>query len=355
MTTTSNPNDAIASDISALRSQLTALEKSTRLTDIRDAVEDLQTTANSLGQKVAKLRSRGFVFGKDFESQAAHFSRQWMQMGPGILSQINQQASRLQTAFAPLQSRSPSLAAASGNPMQARPLLKQLKPQADALESQVRAAEGQLKGMYDSFESQLRHFNGQLSEADSTLTQLEEATFKLLATEAGVRTVKAVWVRDGREDKEDPDGILFLTDQRLIFEQKEEVATKKVLFITTEKQKIQKVLFDAPVALVEAVNVSKQGLFKNEDNLEILFAPSAPIDKVRFHIWQEGVEWQALINRVQTRDIDKERAVAVDAGAEAKVKSAPSQCPSCGGNISQVILRGQDSIKCEFCGAVIRL
>ena len=39
--------------------------------------------------------------------------------------------------------------------------------------------------------------------------------------------VKAVWTKDGKEDKSDPEGTLYLTDQRLLFEQKEEVATKK--------------------------------------------------------------------------------------------------------------------------------
>jgi hypothetical protein len=38
-----------------------------------------------------------------------------------------------------------------------------------------------------------------------------------------------------------------------------------------------------------------------------------------------------------------------------KVKAAPSQCPSCGGNINQVVLRGMDSLTCDYCGYVIRL
>jgi hypothetical protein len=355
MSTTSNPNDEIASEISSLQSQLNTLEQSTRLTNIRDAVEDLQTTVSGLGQKVSELRSRGYVFGKDFESRAVIFSKQWTQIGPGIMVQIEQQSSRLQTALAPLRARTPALVAASSNLMQARTLFSQLKPQADALDAQVSAAEGQLGGMYDSFQDQVNNFSGQLDKIDWTLAQLAEATFQLLATEAGVMAVKAVWAKSGKEEKDDPEGVLYLTDQRLVFEQKEEVATKKVLFIATEKQKIQKVQFDAPVALVEAVNTSRQGMFKNEDHIEVKFASGAPAPSVHFHIWQACEEWLALINRVKSKDFDKDRAVAMDAAAEAKVRSAPSQCPNCGGNIQQVILRGEDSIKCEFCGFVIRL
>jgi hypothetical protein len=355
MSTTPNPREEIASEISSLRSKLSSLEQNARLTKIRDEVEDLQTSVNGLAHKIAGLRSRGYVFGRDFEAQAAQFAKQWTQMSVNILTQINQQANRLQTALTPLTTRSAQLAGAAGNIAQARTLLNQLKPQADTLESQVSAAEGQLRGMYDSFQNQVGSLSGQVEKIDWTLTQLAEATFQLIATEAAVMAVKAVWVRDGKEDKEDPDGVLFLTDQRLIFEQKEEVATKKILFITTESQKVQKLLFEAPVALVEGVEASRKGMFKNEDNLDVRFAPSAPAPQAHFHIWQDCDEWKAFINRVKSKDIEKERAVAVDASAEARVKSAPSQCPSCGGNLSQVILRGQDNIKCEFCGLVIRL
>ena len=56
----------------------------------------------------------------------------------------------------------------------------------------------------------------------------------------------ANWKKPG--DKDGVGGVLFLTDQRLLFEQKEEVVTKKVLFIATEKQKVQALAWEIPVA-----------------------------------------------------------------------------------------------------------
>ena len=44
--------------------------------------------------------------------------------------------------------------------------------------------------------------------------------------------VRATWQKGGEDN---PQGILYLTDQRLLFEQKQEIGAKKVLFITTEK------------------------------------------------------------------------------------------------------------------------
>ena len=65
----------------------------------------------------------------------------------------------------------------------------------------------------------------------------ETSSGKLLAHEYVIIGVKAVWTKDGKENKDDPEGVLFLTDQRILFEQKEEVATKKFLFITKERER----------------------------------------------------------------------------------------------------------------------
>jgi DNA-directed RNA polymerase subunit RPC12/RpoP len=167
--------------------------------------------------------------------------------------------------------------------------------------------------------------------------------------------VKAVWCPDVKERDDDPEGVLYLTDQRLLFEQKEEVATKKILFIATEKQKVQDLKWETPVALIEEIKPSKQGLLKNEDHLDIRFGEGASLESVHIHIWQECNEWVQLLNRAKTKDFDKTRAIAIDQAEVDKVKSAPSQCPSCGANITQVVLRGTESIKCEYCGYVIRL
>jgi hypothetical protein len=67
-----------------------------------------------------------------------------------------------------------------------------------------------------------------------------------MPTEAAVFAVGVVSLQGSKGSPDDPKGILYLTDQRLIFEQKQEIATKKFLFITTEKQKVQKLVFEVP-------------------------------------------------------------------------------------------------------------
>jgi hypothetical protein len=353
--TVPSPIQQTANDINALKTKIGWLQESVRLTKARDAVEDVQTNIHGMAQRITGLRTRGYVFEKDLENQAKAFTDSWALLCPNVQSQINVQANILMNALRPIELQIPQLSAQAANPAVARGLLSSLQAAVGTLESQVSAAERTIEGMYNQFNSQVYAVTKHLDEIDGMLKNLAEASFKLLPTEAGIAAVKAVWCKTGKEQKEDPEGLLYLTDQRILFEQKQEVATKKVLFVVTEKKMVQNLQLEAPIALVEKVDLSKQGMMKNEDHIEISFGSGAPVQMAHFHIWQENTAWQGLINRAKTKDFDKGRAVAVDQAAADKVKSAPSQCPSCGGNITTVVLRGMDTINCEYCGFVIRL
>ena len=225
----------------------------------------------------------------------------------------------------------------------------------EMLEDQVRSAENTVNGMYNSFEQQVNILDTHLDEIDYMLAQLAEAKFSLLPTEGGLRAIKAVWCKDVKERDDDPEGVLYLTDQRLLFEQKEQVATKKILFITTEKKLVQELRWEIPVQLIDEITPSKQGMLKNEDHLDIRYKTGAALGSTHLHIWQDSNQWLQLLNRAKAHDFDQDRAIAIDQAVVDKIKTLPSQCPSCGANMGQVVLRGQDSIKCEYCGFLIRL
>ena len=352
--TSPSPIEQFSSEVSALQSNISSLQGGTRLSNLRDAVEDLQTTVNSLAQRLAKLRVQGYAFEKDLEGQATGFAQQWAALYPAVMAQIEMQSATLQATLRSIESQATQLAGQQPNGA-TQALLASLKASASTLEGNVTAAENQIRGMYDSLENQVSSVTNHLGRVEWMLAQLAEAKFTLLPTEAGIAAVKAVWCKEVKQRDDDPEGVLYLTDQRLIFEQKQEVATKKVLFIATEKQKVQELKWEVPVVLVTEIKPSKQGFLKNEDHLDLRFGQGAPIETAHVHIWEEGNQWLQLLNRAKTKDFDSGRAIAIDQAAVAKVKALPAQCPSCGGNLSQVVLRGQDEVKCEFCGFLIRL
>ena len=71
--TTPSPAQQISDDIRSLQTKVGDLQGIVRLTNARDTVEDLQTTVNSLAQKISSLRTRGYFFEKDMENQARAF------------------------------------------------------------------------------------------------------------------------------------------------------------------------------------------------------------------------------------------------------------------------------------------
>jgi len=142
----------------------------------------------------------------------------------------------------------------------------------------------------------------------------------------------------------------------MIFEQRQEVATKKVLFITTEKRLVIAAMLICEVNYITDVTGTKQGLFKNEDYLTFTASSGAPFQQTSFHIFDQDFQsWIGIVNRVRSHEIDKDRVIKIDEEVVEKVKNAPTICPACGALFTKPVLRGQDSITCEYCGNVVRL
>jgi len=354
--TTPSLQDQVNSQLSNIRWSFEKLQKQVQLTSIRDSMEDFDTKLKGLPQRILTLRNRGYPFERLLESHGNDLLKKWLPLRQTVLVNINQQSAILEAKLRPLEAKLGQVVAITRSPSLAAPMLKGLEAELDNLEDKASAAESTIRGLYDQMENEANQLFTRLNLIEWSYTSLDQASFKLMPTEGLIMAVKAVWTRDGREDDQDPEGILYLTDQRLLFEQKEEVATKKVLFITTERKMVQQLLAESPIALIQDIQATKQGAFKNEDHLDLRFGSGAPYQQMHFHIdGQNCNDWKALINRVITGDFTKDRAVAVDQVEVEKVKNAPTICPNCGGTIRQVILRGQESIQCEFCGGVIRL
>ena len=353
--TTQSLAEQVKNDIQSLQSSLRELQSAVRLSDIRDSVEDLQTSVKGMDRRIASLRERGYAFEKDLEKKAADFAEQWAGIAPDIKAQIEKEARNLERSLRPLETQITRLAGQAGAPAALRQSVSKLKPQVDALESRVEAAERSIRGTYDQISGDVQKVKSHLTKLEWMLGELAEASFELLATESGIMAVKAVWAKDGKERKDEPEGVLYLTDQRILFEQKEKVATKKVLFVTTEKKLVQELLWEAPVALIEESKASKEGFMNKDDFIEVQFGSGAPFDVAHLHIWQSGNDWKALLKRAKAKEFDATRAIEIDEETAEKVKDAPTECPSCGGAINQVVLRGMESITCEYCGTVIRL
>mgnify|MGYP001071929970 CR=1 FL=1 len=347
-----SPAEQLKRDISFTRSDFDQLAAKVKLTSVRDAYASLDSAIVTLPLRVQKIRDRKYAFNRILESQAESFKTQWNLKRGSVLSHLTQESNSLQNLYRPLEIRVATL----GNPGTTSATHQAVKNEINSFKTRISASERAVTEMFESLKNEVNQVQTQLNQIEKSLELGETASFGFLPTESLVRAVKAVWTRDHDEDKEDPEGFLFLTDQRLLFEQREEVATRKVLFVTTERKKVQNLLFEVPVFSIGEVKATKQGMLKNEDWLDLEFESGAFARSARLHLdGQDCNIWQRLINQVKARELDFDRAIAIDQAAVEKVKSAPVVCPACGGTLSRPVLRGMDTITCDFCGHIIKL
>lgn len=354
--TQESPQDKLNSNLNSIRWKMQNLQSDVQLSSLRTEVGDLDAQVKNMATRIQDVREKGYMFGKTIETKGKDFQEQWSALYPQVMKQIETQAPILQMELSMMSAQMGQVEANALNPAVGLPMAERFEQALKIFENKVTAAQRGIKGSFEGFSGMVRELDGELDRIEWMLEQLAGACFKLLPTEAGLFAVKARWARDERLDKNDPKGVLYLTDQRLIFEQKEEVATKKILFVTTATEKVQNLLFEAPVALVEKVETSKKGLFKNEDHLTIAFRHGAPVHTAWFHLDGQDCElWQGYINQAVAHEYDDERVKPIDEKIIEKMRSVPSQCPNCGAPMNQTLLRGQDTVTCAYCQFVIRL
>mgnify|MGYP000847474172 FL=1 len=319
----------------------------------------MTSSVNALDEQISSLRARGYCFGRGWEDQAGALSAQW--------SAQRAQATRTlegerQVLLSAVQEVSDLVDRASRQPA----LIETAEGRASNLESRIREAGYRVEGVFDKTKESVEQLRDELEGVEFLMDSLESASFKLYPEEHGAMVSKAAWLPKGTEAIE---GLLFLTDSRLMFEQREEVATKKILFITTEKKLIQELLWQAPVGGVEVLEAQDKKAFLSHKEMLTLRLDSndAPPEVTVELKGADNEAWSRFIRRVQEGQLEAERYdVAPSAEAElsgaaeapeaaaATSSSLPTRCPSCGAPFP-TIYKGMQQITCGYCGAVTRL
>jgi hypothetical protein len=347
-----DPMEEVRRRVDDMKDALKEIQEKALLTSVRDEAEDVETQANRVIDLARTVRERGYAWEKDLEPKCLDFRKRWAELKPGVMQAITRETASLKARVAQAEAGVAQAAARAVNPAAAKAVLPPVENTLETLKGAAEAAEKAVGGMFDSLTSDLGTLERHLTQIGWMMDQAAGSELQWLATEAVVLAVKAKWDKDG---KDDPKGVLFLTDQRLAFERKEDVATKKVLFIATEKEKVQEVLLAVRLTDVTEVKASKKGLMGHEDHLDFALTSAAPARKAHFHIdGQDCNLWQATVGRVKNGEIEKSRVQPISEEEKQRLRNAPTKCSSCGGSIKAPILRGQTEIHCVYCGAVTR-
>jgi hypothetical protein len=337
--------------MNAIFNRYAQLEAASQMSDIYDAIGRMDTRLTELPMSLENLRTRGFAHAGELEERLAAFDEQWDQTRPRIESSLMSYVRQLNADLDIAQRQLSQLSA--GNTM----ALSAAAAAVNGLEQKIGAAQHGLRSLFGGLENELFGINNTVAQIDQMLRLFEDSPeIRLNESEGPLAAVTAEWYRDGDEG---PNGTLFLTDQRLLFEQNEEVKGKGGLFglFGGDSEYVRRLLLEIPVHQIESIEHSEEGGFLGmgkKDMLDLILGSNAPVSRARFHLQgQDSAEWATFIKQTQTGEIDRDRADEyADEVEEAEALVFPTQCPNCFAPVPTPP-RGAPSAVCEFCGTVI--
>ena len=262
--------------LEGLQDKLGDLQESLLLTSVYDDLEDIETASSLMPVEIDKLRDRGYVFQSFLENKIDVLSEQWDEAYERASGEITRRQRELERESD--EAENVLRQAAGGRAAQ----VSRAEGAINTLERKVSAARSAVEAMYDSIKQNVSQTRTQVEHLVWALDQVDEASFQLHPVEDPIFASEAQFMET---KKEGPKGVLYLTDERLIFEQKEEVATKKVLFITTEKEKMQELVFEVLVGHVDECAVLVRG---RGEGLDLL------VDQGHLNLCSVEVEYQTF-------------------------------------------------------------
>jgi len=364
-----SPAEERADRFKKLRSRWNRLAGKASLGYLNDELEDQAGKIEGLSDTIADYRKRGYIYGRGWETRAKKIRARWPDRRREARRIVRQRARDIEELAEDIDKLCERSKLSSGS-------LDRLDNKVDRFKSRLESAESDVRGMYDSLQEQIAELESEFNEVGTMLDALDEATFKLFPDERGVAVCNAVWT----SDRDEPQGIFFLTDGRVVFEQREKKAKKKVLFITTKSELIKEKLWEAPVGAIDEIEIEdeKKGWLgmRRKEMITLRFRERTrdlPGDVTLQLKGATNEDWQSRIKRVQEGEIEADRydlqspSAGASGDADASTAAAvppppapatppaeiPTTCPSCGGKLPTVY-KGMREITCDYCGSVVR-
>jgi hypothetical protein len=338
--------------IAEIQRKVSDLREDAAMTAETRSVSNLDTLVNNLPGEIDRLQERGYVFSGYLKARAEEKREQWQTLRARVEQQIQTEIQRLQGEVQPLDALMSKLSVAAAKPAAAQTLADQIKTRLETVEGNVEAAQERVEALYDALNREANEIKQRLGKFNWYMDMIDEADFELNAAEAIYIVAKGEWVKTGK-GKQDPDGLFYLTDQRLVFERKE----KEGGFLGFGAKKVQGIEWEVPLSALSKVESEKKGFLGGKDMVHMEFSSGGPGNPTTIEV-KGGINanWYAQqLERARDGDIDQERTQEIDPEVLERVSNAPAACENCGAPFTTPITRSMTEIACEYCGTIVRL
>ena len=293
-------SDDISEKLAAVRDKLNDLQRDLTLDDQRRAFDKLNDDIRLAVEKLSALRQKGYQFGASWQQALEQeIPLRWRNMEREVRDLLRDERNRLESEFRQAEWR-------LGNATKRNDFtgLQEAERETEDVERKLQEAAERIEAYYKPLQQQLDEIERRLRELDWTFDHRDEASFEFLDHEALILAVKAEWVQTGKGGQ-DPDGILFLTDQRLIFEQKETKGKVLGLFGGRKEQNVELII---EVGKITEITSEDKGMFGGKDMLHFK-VPAGPYYDVTLEL-KGGADndyWAQLIQRAADGSVASDR------------------------------------------------
>jgi hypothetical protein len=324
--------NGIVNDLNSLKLQLSETERK---------VYSIDESISKLPARISSIRQMNYQIQKSLEGDQLRAAETWARISPAVKSEVSSRSATLKSEISSIErdvnahrlSTSYNLIGLSG-----------LDVRMGTIRTLVYDLGTRINGEMTQLESVLTPLEQGIATAEEVVKLTSAASFQW---KTGETPVVASHAKDMNEKTE---GILTLTNQRIIYESEKEVVLKKTFFIATEKKKERTTILERPIGSVSQIVRGRVGLlagaglfidFKQGDPQLKLDTKSEEADRIiRFH------------SLIASGQIDEELSKNKPTEGKAAEKIVIA-CPKCGAPYTEEIYRGQLAVQCKYCGTTI--
>jgi DNA-directed RNA polymerase subunit RPC12/RpoP len=312
-----------------------------QLSEAETKVYRVDETISKLPARISSVRQMNYQIQTNFEGDQLKAAERWATIGPAIKSEVS---SKVATLKSDLSSLERDLGARRMSTSYDLSGLAGLDVRINTVRVLVYDFGARINGEMAQLESILNPLEQGIMTAEEVVKLTSAASFQWKAGETPVVASHA------KDMNEKTDGVLTLTNQRIIYESEKEIVLKKTFFIATEKKKERITILERPIGSVSKIIRGRVGLLAGA-GLFIDFKQGDP----QLKLDTKGEEADRIIrfhSLITSGQIDEELS-KVKPVEQKNVEKRVISCPKCGAPYTDEIYRGQLTVQCKYCSTAI--
>ena len=313
-----------------------------------DALRSRRNKIEDLGERLTRIRARGFLFKASLEGQLSGAAERAPHALEEVLRESRELAERLEDRVDRLGDRARRLLS-DRDLGDRKDEIEVLEGDKRDLDGEVRDAKNRLSAISDPVVKAVDSVDKGVRDAEGVIEAFDEGGFDLEPGEHPVAVVGATW-----EDApgEPQTGKLMFTDARVRFVQDEVKKSGGFLGFGATKTHVKKLQIDEPIGRLASSDDSTRGWVFKDQVLGFKWTQEARHKTTTFEVDSGSAEtWDALVEALRDGSIATDRVEGVE-GVQDEVLTFPTQCTACQAALPAAV-KGQRTLECPYCSTVV--